>query len=699
MGYKDFYKLLSKYRMITPIWEYELELIKNKMDNSDKDNYLILFSIYFSLIGKGNVCMSLDKEILSKKWNMELNDAKILAIDPDKYTKEEIDIINGEFKEISKVSVDAFSYLEKIKKLNIFSNKEIFEIDNNYLYLRKYNHARKGIIKSIDRLYTGKNPSDSVNLEDIYNKSDRFSGLLEKQEEAVKSGINNNLVITGGPGTGKTTVILFILYYLLQKDNESNNPFHNVYLAAASGKASSRMKESIINGLKNIKETAETKPIIDKIKGATKDNTGQEIEEFTIHRLLGIDFETGGFKYNKNNQFPKNSIFIIDEASMIDICLFNSLLESIPDGSRVFILGDKDQLPSVEVGAVFGDLIKWDKLIKENHIITLDESIRFKKGTVIYKLAQAINNNTGLPKITFNNIFELTPEGKEECNFKIKNVDKNTCPVDYYKNENCKEQKKNIEAVVKIWADRFYKNAQKDCTNIKLKNEVLDSVFSYTENAKILCAENEGIRGVRTLNMLIKKNVISAFIKKENTKALSDEKQNVKNTKTPDEQSNKDTTEKERTISLSNQFAGQVMMINKNNKALNLYNGDTGILVTIEDDDTLYFMVKKVMKRISQDGHKKDEMFKMGSYVFYPFRLISLSEIDLAYAITIHKSQGSDYNSILVLLPTTEGHPLLNRQIVYTAITRTKGNTYILSNLKCLNEAKERLIERDTNIK
>ena len=73
--------------------------------------------------------------------------------------------------------------------------------------------------------------------------------------------------------------------------------------------------------------------------------------------------------------------------------------------------------------------------------------------------------------------------------------------------------------------------------------------------------------------------------------------------------------------------------------------------------------------------------------------------VSLAYAITIHKSHGSDYNQILVILPAAEGHPLLNRQIVYTAITRTKGNTYILSNIDHLKEAKERLIERDTNIK
>ncbi len=662
MSYKDFYDKLIEYRMITPIWEYELRLIYDEMnvidkDVNNKDEYLILFSIYFSLIGKGNVCMSLKKGVLLDKWNLELSDAMALAINPDKVPETEKEKIEKDFCEIKKISEDAFEYLDKIKGLHIVSSDKIFEIEDNYLYLRKYNYARNGIKESIKRLYDGSNPKQEVDFKKIYNLEGKFQGLSAKQEDVVKYGINNNLVITGGPGTGKTTAILFILYFLLSKAYEAGEPYPNIYLAAASGKASSRMKESIINGLRNIKETAETKPIIDKIKGVIKDDTGQEIEEFTIHRLLGVDFETGGFKYNKNNQFSNNSIFVIDEASMIDICLFNSLLEAIPTGARIFILGDKDQLPSVEVGAVFGDLVEWNL---NNNVIRLDVSIRFTDKTEIYKLAQVVNNGGALPAIKFDNI----------SSFEIKELDKKNCPVYYYENNNCKEQKKNIEFVVKEWAKNFYSNVQKDCTKIYLDKDSLDKVFNYTEEAKILCAENDGIRGVRALNKFIKKCVIKSFLNNENA------------------------------VSLSNQFPGQVMMINKNNKALNLYNGDTGILVTVneKDDDTIYFMVKKVMKRISQDGYKKDEMFKIGAYVFYPFRLITLSDIDLAYAITVHKSQGSDYNSILVILPTTNGHPLLNRQIVYTAITRTKGNTYILSNTDNLEKAKDRLLIRDTNI-
>ena len=93
-----------------------------------------------------------------------------------------------------------------------------------------------------------------------------------------------------------------------------------------------------------------------------------------------------------------------------------------------------------------------------------------------------------------------------------------------------------------------------------------------------------------------------------------------------------------------------------------------------------------------------DRIFKIGEYIFYPLRLIDTKDITLAFSITIHKSQGSDYKNILIVLPSRAHHPLLNRQILYTALTRTKGNTYIYSSFDRLKEAKENLLERDTNI-
>ena len=642
MKYTEFYKLLNKYLLITPIWYYELELIDKELLSDSNDDYLNLFSIYFCLINSGNVCMSLNKKELNDKFDCLLNDSLILSM--DKYS--DIDLLNEEFNIIRDESKKIINKrLSSIKDLNIVKESRIFVVDNNYLYLRKYYIARLSIINSINRIYSEKtNYKKEFRIIDILKDSLKNSFSLSlKQDESVKKGLNRSLVITGGPGTGKTTSIVFILLNILY-----NNLDYNIYLAASSGKASSRMKESINNNLEMLDKSKIDPLLLGKINGSLKDDSGKKIEEFTIHRLLGVD-KNGCFKYNKNNQFEANSIFVIDEASMIDVCMFSNLLEAIPTGAKVFILGDKDQLPSVEVGSVFSDLILYDK-IKDN-VVFLDESKRFKKGTKIYDLAYKVNNGLDLGDISFLDVSEFKLDKRDFSSIKKE------CPIYYYLNDGI-NQKDKIKNMLCIWFNEYYSNIKKVCQDLTIRSN-FDNIYGKIEEAKILSSENNGIRGVFTLNQIIK----SGF------KCNDD------------------------------YFEGLIMMVNKNNKALELYNGDTGILVSFFDDNNLYFMIKKTTERIKNDGYVKDEIFKINGYIFYPFRMITKNEIDLAFAITVHKSQGSDYKNILVVLPTAKGHPLLNRQILYTAITRTKGTTYIFSNLDRLNEAKDRILIRDTNIK
>ena len=408
------------------------------------------------------------------------------------------------------------------------------------------------------------------------------------------------------------------------------------------------MKESIINGLVHLKkEFVEThQNVIDRINN---------LEESTIHRLLAVDPETNGFYYNKKHMFNENSIFIIDESSMIDVCLFNSLLEAIPSSAKVYIMGDKNQLPSVECGAVFGELLKKDSL--KNNIIELDESIRFKKGTKIYDLAYRVNNGLDLP------INES--EWKDFEEFEIKPLE-DSKPIYYYlNNKEGYKQEQIIASVVTKWGNEFFKDLQLKASNVD-DNDLtyLNDLFNYSEVSKILCAENLGPRGVKQINKFVARKFIDTSIP----------------------------------TSMLGYYPGMLMMINKNNKQLDLYNGDCGLLVTFKNDKTIYFMVKKASLLVKNEGKIDDQIFKLGAFTFYPLRLISKDEIDMSYAITIHKSQGSDYKNILVILPNKKGHPLLNRQIIYTAITRTKGNTYILSNQDRLVESKDFVIVRDTNI-
>lgn len=644
MEYKKFFDSLLVNRLITPIWKEVISLIENELeDSSKKDDALILFMILFSLNDDGNICMSLDSKKLLNKWTKKMEGTRILLEDLGS-----LDIENYEYSYQKSTNVINNSlYILKEKEFeSVIGSTKFMEIDGDWLYIRKNNYARKSLLASLDRLFK----NDFENEDFDYKKVviDSFS-LTKGQEEVVKRGLNKNLVITGGPGTGKTTSILFLLLGLL-----INKEYEEVYLLAPSGKAASRMKDSIKGGLDVLSDEFRNNnaKIIDRIAN---------LKRYTIHSLLSVDANTGAFIHNEKHRLKENSIFIIDEASMIDVCLFASLCSAIPDDARVFVMGDKNQLPSVDAGAVFGDLIIKKSLIDNGNICSLGEAVRFKKGSPIYVLANAINNeDEELPELDWKNeLFEVQSNPNNVIN-----------PVYYYSNPilgSERSEKEIIKKAVERFGEVYYKDLQKLCTNLDAnEKEKLPELYKNTvKRAEILTAENKGVRGVEAINKIAK----SMFI------------------------------DKSQITYVDGYYPGELMMVTKNNKSLDLANGDSGILVTFEGDKTLYFMVEKDSELIKTDKKVDGKIFKLGGLMFYPLYMISESEIVDSYAITIHKSQGSDYKNILVILPTKKGHPLLNRQIVYTAITRTKGDTYILSSQERLIDAKNTIIERDTNIK
>lgn len=659
MEWLEYYEALLKNRLITPIWKEVLSLLEGEIENvSGKDDYLVLLSILFSLVDEGNICMSLNKDRLLNKWSEKLEQTKVLLTDLGKFDIESYAKVV--FKSNDVIINKLGSLNEKTLPTLIGENK-LFIIRDNWLYIKKFDVARNLLLSSIDRLFNKEFDNPSFDYKDSVNKNlpKKFE-LKQGQENVVLVGLKRNLVITGGPGTGKTTSILFLLLGLL-----ISKQYKEVYLLAPSGKAASRMKDSIKGGLGVLSDDFKTryKDIIDRIAN---------LKRSTIHSALGIDRETNAFKYNKKHKLLDNSIYIIDEASMIDTCLFASLLSAIPDDARVFIMGDKDQLPSVDAGAVFGDLLVKQSLVKNGNICKLGEAVRFKKGSPVYELANAVNNDDViLPYLPWKNeklSIQETLDPNENGISEEEQI-KRSNPVYYYLNplddEKISEKEIIKEAVINFGKE-FYSPLQAMCTDIdSTDTKNFDKIFDESVlKASILCAENEGVRGVKTINRIAK----SLFI------------------------------DKTKYTSVDGFYPGELMMINKNNKLLDLSNGDSGILVTFKGDKTLYFMLKKDSELIKNERKIEDKIFKLGGYLFYPFRLITRSEIDDAYAITIHKSQGSDYKNILVILPTKKGHPLLNRQIVYTAITRTKGNTYILSNQDRIKDAKETVVKRDTNI-
>ena len=654
MKYEEFYEALSANRLIAPIWKEVLPLVANELeDNQYKENFLVLFTIMFSLLDDGNICMSLKEDVLKARWFGKLEGKKILLEGEEKLDKEQYD----KAYQMSKETIESSLKDMNMSNLgNVASKNKFFEIEGDWIYIRKDNVARKSLLKSIDRLFgPNKNLATSVNFDykDVMDTSivlpnGDHKHLRVAQEEIVKRGLAKNLIITGGPGTGKTTSIFYLLVGLLL-----NGSYNNVYLLAPSGKAASQMKDSIIGEKESVRKDflAKHSDLLDRIT---------KFDRSTIHKALGIDLNTGSFKHNENYQFEDKSIFIIDEASMIDICLFASLLKAIPDDARVFIMGDKDQLPSVDSGSVFADLLKKQSLIDNSNIVRLTETIRFQIGSPVYNLAQEVNADDDKEITTLTEASwmkdELTIQshGKDIVN-----------PVYAFLNPEEKDKQKSaVKAAITAFGEKYFSKLQDQCINLTEDSDFSAIYKKTVKTAAILSAENNGVRGVRTINAFIK----DKYIKKEIL--------------TP----------------VAGFYPGELMMINKNNKLLDLSNGDSGVLVMFKDDSTLYFMIEKDSDLIKNPGKHDGKIFKLGNCIFYPFTMITRSEIDNSFAITIHKSQGSGYDNILIILPVKEGHPLLNRQILYTAITRTKGDTYILSNQKILNFAKKTLLTRDTNI-
>ena len=651
MKYEEFYEALSANKLIAPIWKEVLPIISNELDdNQYKENFMVLFTIMFSLLDDGNVCMSLKEDVLKKRWFTKLEGKKILLDGEEELDKEQYDKAYQMSKEVIEASLKDMTVQNLIK---VVAPHKFFEIEDDWIYIRKDNVARKSLLNSIDRLFS-KNlqSSNTFDYRKVMNTDKEYKGkklsLKPAQQEVVNKGLTKNLIITGGPGTGKTTSIFYLLVGLML-----NHKYNKVYLLAPSGKAASQMKTSISGEQKNIREDFydKNKDLVDNILN---------LDRSTIHKALGVDLNTGAFKHNENYKFEENSIFIIDEASMIDICLFASLLKAIPDDGRVFIMGDKDQLPSVDSGSVFADLLNKQSLIDNGNIVRLTETIRFEEGSPVYNLAQEVNADDGKDITTIKESSWMKDELTiQEHDSSVVN------PVYAFLNPSDeKEQKKAIKAAITAFGEKYYANLQEQCINLTEQTD-FSKLYSLTvQKASILSAENNGIRGVKAINSYIK----DKFIKKDIL--------------TP----------------VAGFYPGELMMINKNNKLLDLSNGDSGVLVMFKDDKTLYFMIEKDSDLIKNEGKYEGKIFKLGKCIFYPFSMITRSEIDNSFAITIHKSQGSGYNNILIILPVKEGHPLLNRQILYTAITRTKGDTYILSSQRILNFAKKTVLTRDTNI-
>ncbi len=449
-------------------------------------------------------------------------------------------------------------YIEELVKDKVFIE------DDEIVKLRSINYAEENIISKVKIL------TDNTDFEIDTKQVDDFIVLFEKindiqytklQKKSIHQAMKSNLfILTGGPGTGKTTVIKGIVFVYCKYNQIPilyDNSLFEVKLIAPTGRAAKRMNETT------------------------------HLHAETIHRFLGYNFE-GKFIFNKDN-LVNADVIIIDESSMIDVYLASQLFQAIPDDTKVIIVGDEDQLPSVGPGQFLKDLIDSDM-------------IDYVKLNTIHR--QAINSN----------IIKLAHSIKDE-----------SVPKD----------------IIQIYDDRYFvkeRIASFEDRLIKIIHYLLLNDYSLLEDIQVLIPMYRSTVGIDNVNRLLQEE----FNKNTSKKIINGDREFRIGDKV---------------LQLANQIEDNIM------------NGDQGVVIGITENNILIV-----------DFQGNEVSYKSGE-------LINLKH---AYAMSIHKSQGSEYK--VVIMPLYMSYAImLKRKLLYTGITRAKEKLIMIGDLSALKFGVEKL--------
>lgn len=530
-----------------------------------------------------------------------------------------------------------------------------FVLYQDRLYLQRYFHYETSFLQSIKGFLAAEQNVLQERL-DILNAHKAFitslfvpdpaapananasSDPIDWQLAAAITGLLNNFtIITGGPGTGKTTTVAKILAILY-----ATTPALKVALAAPTGKAAARMAESLRHA---------------KIpKDPVLEEKFQALSPSTIHRLLKPERRTSHFRHDRDNPLPFD-VVIVDECSMIDVALFAKLLEAIGPATRLILLGDKDQLASVEAGSLFGDLCQVqenlnlfhpDRLALINrfisdpirqipparesrddshplfqHLVELRHSHRFTGDTGIGKFSKAVISGDQAT------LQEFLPMAAPASPASVPRV--------------------SVVPDPQVTIDPLYSREIFD-TFISgyaafLEEKDIRLALRGMSKFRVLCAVREGEQGLYAINRVIQNY-------------LHDRKQIQAN---------------------SEFYENRPIILTRNYYEHGLFNGDTGI---IRPDD------QGVLMAWFEDS-KGELKAVLPGY---------LSQAETVFAMTIHKSQGSEFDEVLVVLPPSPDAPIMNRELLYTAVTRAKKRVIVQGPAEVILAAAARFVERASGI-
>jgi exodeoxyribonuclease V alpha subunit len=434
--------------------------------------------------------------------------------------------------------------------------------------------------------------------------------LSEEQRAAIVSAARRPLaIISGGPGTGKTAIVLAVLRVLVRIGIKPAD----IAIAAPTGKAAFRMRDSIEHGLALVKTPAAADRVL----------ADAQVEPATVHRLLGYSQNRATFAHHRNNPLPA-AVVIVDESSMLDLVLMERLAGAMRPDAQLIMLGDADQLPSVAAGAVFRDLVAAAE--SGSHPQSTDICTRL---THSYRL-----NASGDPSRPILKLADRINQGSMEDGDGRPLYEERSRPeeIRFTGVEFIAAAEPGILPFLDRWFDARIRDPEIDGLRRAVYPEAengfeasargqLRRIFAHMTASRILCATRVLSTGTERINAMMHRRAIA---------------------------------EAEGSLGRFGFLPGEPVIVLRNDYERMLFNGDQGVIVNVQRSGT---------------WPAPAAVFERGG-AFVAFHLAALREsLKLSYATTIHKAQGSEFDAVAIVIAEKD-LPILTRQLMYTAVTR-----------------------------
>lgn len=548
-------------------------------EGDEDEDVRVLLALASAATSGGDVCLPLEASELEDTLQRRAEEEGLVRAEEGQESAKEV------LEEVLRVAREGAKKVEESGLVGLPESRRPFVVESGRLYLRRYWRYEEATARRLRELAE----SGAEDMAGVEITSEDEAELTEEQKAALRGALAARVtVITGGPGTGKTFVAARLLQILMRRGGTK------VVAAAPTGKAAARLKESLA--------------------AAAKGPDIGVVEAMTVDRLLG--WKPGPyFRHDAENPLREN-VVVVDETSMLDLPKAAKLLRALGKDARLVLLGDENQLSSVDPGNVMAEICASERLA--GRVKRLTESRRFQAGTDVQRLASAVLAGareeawatlTGGRDVLWRDGAGLDVEQNRGFQARLA------------------EGYRGFQAAVDAW------KAAGEAEKAAKADEVLTALEGY----RVLCVTRHGPQGTEAVNRAAAKRLFAGHGKEDN-------------------------------------YDGRVVMILKNTREIGLYNGDVGVVL----GGKAWFA--------AEGGTKSVPVFL-------------LPEHETAFAMTVHKSQGSEFENVTVVLPEKGCEALLRRELIYTAITRTKKTVDIWCTETAFKTAVGTKTERNTGLR